>query len=104
MIFNQQQTSPTFLYLGNPEELRDGVRDIFALKIMQNPNLETVFKSTNLKFLKLLIFNQQQMSPTFLYLGNPEELRDGVGDIFALKIMQNPNIETVFKSEQIQNF
>ena len=40
------------------------------------------------------------MSPTFLYLGNPEELRDGVGDIFALKIMQNPNIETVFKSEQ----
>ena len=21
------------------------------------------------------------MSPTFLYLGNPEELRDGVGDI-----------------------
>ena len=31
------------------------------------------------------------MSPTFLYLGNPEELRDGVGDIFALKIMQNPN-------------
>ena len=48
-----------------------------------------------------MIFNQQQMSPTFLYLGNPEELRDGVGDIFALKIMQNPNIETVFKSEQI---
>ena len=37
-----------------------------------------------------MIFNQQQMSPTFLYLGNPEELRDGVGDIFALKIMQNP--------------
>ena len=28
------------------------------------------------------------MSPTFLYLGNPEELRDGVGDIFALKMMQ----------------
>ena len=26
------------------------------------------------------------MSPTFLYLGNPEELRDGVGDIFALKL------------------
>ena len=26
------------------------------------------------------------MSPTFLYLGNPEELRDGVGDIFAAKL------------------
>ena len=51
-----------------------------------------------------MIFNQQQMSPTFLYLGNPQELRDGVGDIFALKIMQNPNLETVFKSEQIWNF
>ena len=40
------------------------------------------------------------MSPTFLYL-NPEDLGDGVGNIFALKIMQNPNLETVFKSEQI---
>ena len=44
------------------------------------------------------------MSPTFLYLGNPEELRDGVGDIFAGKVMQIPNLETVFKSEQIWNF
>ena len=33
-----------------------------------------------------MIFNQQQMSPTFLYLGNPVELSDGVGDIFARKI------------------
>ena len=41
------------------------------------------------------------MSPTFLYLSNPGELRDGVGNIFALKIMQNPNLEIVFKSEQI---
>ena len=44
------------------------------------------------------------MSPTFLYLGNPEELRDGVGDIFAGKMMQIPNLETVFESEQIWNF
>ena len=91
--------SPTFLYLGSPEELRDGVGNIFAHKIMQNPNLETVFKSEQI--LKLLIFSQQQMSPTFLYLGNPEELRDGVGNIFARKIMQNLNLETVFKSDQI---
>ena len=51
-----------------------------------------------------MIFNQQQMSPTFLYLGNPEELRDGVKDIFARKVIQIPNLETVFKSEQIWNF
>ena len=44
------------------------------------------------------------MSPTFLYLGNPEELRDGVGNIFALKMMQVPNLETVFESGQIWNF
>ena len=43
-----------------------------------------------------MIFNQQQMSPTFLYLGNPEELRDGVGDIFALKMMQNKNVSKPF--------
>ena len=34
------------------------------------------------------------------FLGNPEDLRDGVGDIFARKVMQIPNLETVFKSEQ----
>ena len=44
------------------------------------------------------------MSPTFLYLGNPEELRDGVGDIFARKVMQIANLETVFESVQIWNF
>ena len=35
------------------------------------------------------------------FLGNPEDLRDGVGDIFACKVMQIPNLETVFESEQI---
>ena len=52
----------------------------------------------NLKFLKLLIFSQQLISPKLLYLGNPKDLGDGVGDIFALKLMQIPNLETVFKS------
>ena len=72
---------------------------IFALKIMQNPNLETVFKSKFENFKIIPIFNQQQMS-TYILVSR-EELRDGVGDIFALKMMQNPNVETVFKSEQI---
>ena len=40
------------------------------------------------------------MSPKLLYLGNPGDLGDGVGDIFARKVMQIPNLETVFKSEQ----
>ena len=87
------------MYLGNPEDLRDGVGDIFALKLMQIPNLETVLNlGANLKFLKLLIFSQQLISPKLLYIGNPENLRDGVGDIFARKVMQIPNLETVFKS------
>ena len=35
-----------------------------------------------------------------MYLGNPEDLRDGVGDIFAqVKKMPIPNIETVFDSD-----
>ena len=36
-----------------------------------------------------------------MYLGNPEDLSGGVGDIFARKVMQIPNLETVFESEQI---
>ena len=55
----------------------------------------------NLKVLKLLIFSQQLISHKLLYLGNPEDLRDGVGDIFACKVMQIPNLETAFESEQI---
>ena len=53
--------------------------------------------------LKLSIFNQQLIWPNLLYLGNPEDLRDGVGDIFARKEMQIPNLETVFESELIWN-
>ena len=55
----------------------------------------------NLKFLKLLIFSQQLIWPKLLYLGNPEDLRDGVGNIFARKVMQIPNLETAFEWEQI---
>ena len=44
------------------------------------------------------------MSPKFLYLGNPEDLGDGVGNIFARKMMQIANLETVFKSDKIWNF
>ena len=36
-----------------------------------------------MKFLKLLIFSQQLISPKLLYLGNPVDLKDGVGNIFA---------------------
>ena len=55
----------------------------------------------NLKFLKLLIFSQQLISFNLLYLGNSEDLRDGVGDIFARKVMQITNLETVFQSDPI---
>ena len=55
-----------------------------------------------MKFLKLLIFSQQLISPKLLYLGNPVDLKDGVGNIFARKVMQIPNLETVFESEQIK--
>ena len=44
------------------------------------------------------------MSPKFLYLGNPEDLGDGVGSIFARKMMQITNLETVFESVLIWNF
>ena len=44
------------------------------------------------------------MPPILLYLGNPGDLGDGVGNIFARKVMQIPNLETVFESEQIWNF
>ena len=54
--------------------------------------------------LKLSIFKHQLIWPKLLYLGNRGDLRDGVGDIFACKVMQIPNLETVFESEQIWNF
>ena len=31
-----------------------------------------------------MIFSQQLISPKLFYLGNPEDLRDGVGDIFII--------------------
>ena len=37
-------------------------------------------------------------------LDNPEDLRNSVGDFCAQKVMQIPNIETVFESELIWNF
>ena len=55
----------------------------------------------NLTNLKLSIFCYQLIRPNSLYLCNPEDLRDGVGDIFARKVMQIPNLETVFESERI---
>ena len=104
-IFQHQLIWPKLLYLGSPEDLRGVVGDIFARKVMQIPNLETVFESELiLKFLKITIFQHQLIWPKLLYLGNPEDLRGGVGDIFARKVMQITNLETVFESEQIWNF
>ena len=54
--------------------------------------------------LKLSIFSQQLISPNWLYFGNPEDLGNEVGDFFARKVMQVPNLETVFELEQIWNF
>ena len=62
----------------------------------------TIFKIW--PYLKLSIFSQQLISTKLLYLGNPEDLKEGVGDIFACKVMQIPNLETVFESAQIWNF
>ena len=51
--------------------------------------------------LKLSIFCHQLIWPNSFYLGNHEDLRNGVGNIFARKAMKIPNLETVFESEQI---
>ena len=42
--------------------------------------------------------------PNSLYFCNHEDLRGGVGDIIARKVMQVSNLETVFESERIWNF
>ena len=52
-------------------------------------------------YLKLSIFSQQLISPKLLYFGNPEDLGNDVGEFFAQKVMQIPNLETVFESELI---
>ena len=44
------------------------------------------------------------MSPKLLYLVNPGDLGDGMGNIFARKVMQIPNLDTVFESVLIWNF
>ena len=54
--------------------------------------------------LKLSIFSQQLISTKLLYFGNPEDLGNDVGDFFAHKVVQIPNLETVFESELIWNF
>ena len=45
-------------------------------------------------------FSQQLISPKLLYLGNPEDLRDGVGDIFARKVMHKNVPEHFLLSRQ----
>ena len=55
-------------------------------------------------YFKLSIFSQQLISPKLLYFGNPEDLGNDVGDFFARKVMQIPNLKTVFESELIWNF
>ena len=46
--------------------------------------------------LKLSIFSQQLISPKLLYLGNPEDSGNDVGDFFAHKVMQFPKIGPVY--------
>ena len=59
---------------------------------------------SNLTPFKIIDFLTSLIWPKLLYLGNPEDLRGGVGDIFARKVIQIPNLETVFESVQIWNF
>ena len=59
----------------------------------------TIFKI--LPYLKLSIFSQQLISTKLLYFGNPEDSGNDVGDFFAHKVVQIPNLETVFESAQI---
>ena len=62
----------------------------------------TIFKIW--PYLKLSIFSQQLIWPNSLYLGNLEDSGNDVGGFFAHKVMQIPNLETVFESELIWNF
>ena len=92
------------LYLGNPEDLRRGVRDIFSRKVMQITNLETVLNRSKFEIFKNNDFQHQLIWPKLLYLGNPEDLRRGVGDIFSRKVMQITNLETVFNRSKFEIF
>ena len=46
----------------------------------------------------------RQLSLNVTCLGHLEDLGNSMGDIFARKLMQIPNLETVFESEQVWNF
>ena len=46
-------------------------------------------------------FQHQLIWPKLLYFGKLEDSGNDVGDFFAHKVMQIPNLETVFESEQI---
>ena len=59
----------------------------------------TIFKIW--PYLKLSIFRQQLISTKLFYFGNFDDLGNDVGDFFAHKVMQIPNLETVFESELI---
>ena len=66
--------------------------------ICQNSEFETDFSESEQiwNFLYQLIWPNSS--------GNPEDSGNDVGDFFAHKVMQIPNLETVFESEQIWNF
>ena len=51
-----------------------------------------------------MIFQYQLIWPKLLYLGNPADLRGGVGDIFSRKVMQITNLETVLNRNKFEIF
>ena len=102
--FQHQLIWPKLLYLGNPEDLRRGVGDIFSRKVMQITNLETVLNRSKFEIFKNNDFQHQLIWPKLLYLGNPEDLRRGVGDIFSRKVMQITNLETVLNRSKFEIF
>ena len=65
------------------------------------PSFRKANNFLNLTQLNIIDFGQQLISPELLYLGNPEDSGYDVGDFFAHKVMQIPNLKTVFESEQI---
>ena len=50
----------------------------------------TIFKIW--PYLKLSIFSQQLISTKLFYFGNSEDLGNDMGDFFAHKVMQIPNL------------
>ena len=74
---------------------------LFSVSIPLSVNL-TIFEIW--PYLKLSIFWHQLIWPNSLYFGNLGDSGNDVGDFFAHKVMQSPNLETVFESELIWNF